>query len=178
MSDYEYDDDDEPYEEFDYGDEDEDENDYDQEKVEQEYTYERAVFDRVQFRSSDEFFDDHTLTSYDINEADLETLHDKVYGRFFNNQEKFKVLFQIYYRRWKEIYNFQENDYVKMSSKIDTLPYVNFKNAICFILSYYITQDSNTINREKLKLNQKFLKENFIELEDILRYCRLWTIKN
>jgi hypothetical protein len=57
-------------------------------------------------------------------------------------------------------------------------------NPICFIFSYIMLDKSNSktysINLQKFKdIEKKFksqMKENKIEVSDLIRYCRLWTI--
>ena len=106
-------------------------------------------------------------------------------------QEKFDVLIS----KKKFMFDFFQNNNieskygVKLDFFIEQLDLMEKEkasgiNPICFIFSYIMLDKSNSktysINLQKFKdIETKFkmqMKENKIEVSDLIRYCRLWTI--
>jgi hypothetical protein len=106
-------------------------------------------------------------------------------------QEKFDVLIS----KKKFMFDFFQNNNieskygVKLDFFIEQLDLMEKEkasgiNPICFIFSYIMLDKSNSktysINLQKFKdIEKKFksqMKENKIEVSDLIRYCRLWTI--
>ena len=96
-------------------------------------------------------------------------------------EERFQILVDAISRKFTvdDIFTISQNDIDNMLDAIQKTPGIKYKNPICFILGYIVSQGGRSLEVKNVKnvlkhIDVPQISESGIHPADVVRYGRLW----